>query len=330
MKDIKMSNNCNSNDRESIFRSPQIRKEALRRIITKATSLQETVNDSTIQTLESCMEETDNINSETSLKEKILNQEEVLLDSEMMSISSKVLKQCTRTLTRNVCSYNHVEFAQKIVQYVKQLADIEPEIPNWSYLETEVAKCFKTTPQYSTLLGFMRNLSSFHNQCYKTINLFVCLFLGILAPLEKKEVKRKPIVKEAKAQMKRPKNVDTVDKEEESLEQTVKMKEFITRYCRTHRKPLDFFLLILHPTDFGKTIENILQISFLVKDGKVKVTKDNSGILVVQPCTKDVIAQTKARKNPNIQNIVYLTMDQWKMLKNTYQLEKPMIDFENE
>ncbi|XP_076160752.1 SMC5-SMC6 complex kleisin component Non-SMC element 1 isoform X4 [Ptiloglossa arizonensis] len=305
VKDIKMSNNCNSNDRESIFRSPQIRKEALRRIITKATSLQETVNDSTIQTLESCMEETDNINSETSLKEKILNQEEVLLDSEMMSISSKVLKQCTRTLTRNVCSYNHVEFAQKIVQYVKQLADIEPEIPNWSYLETEVAKCFKTTPQYSTLLG-------------------------ILAPLEKKEVKRKPIVKEAKAQMKRPKNVDTVDKEEESLEQTVKMKEFITRYCRTHRKPLDFFLLILHPTDFGKTIENILQISFLVKDGKVKVTKDNSGILVVQPCTKDVIAQTKARKNPNIQNIVYLTMDQWKMLKNTYQLEKPMIDFENE
>lgn len=45
----------------------------------------------------------------------VLNQEEVLLDSEMMSISSKVLKQCTRTLTRNVCSYNHVEFAQKIV-----------------------------------------------------------------------------------------------------------------------------------------------------------------------------------------------------------------------
>lgn len=43
------------------------------------------------------------------------NQEEVLMDSEMMSITSKVLKQCSRSLTKLVCSYNHVEFAEKIV-----------------------------------------------------------------------------------------------------------------------------------------------------------------------------------------------------------------------
>ena len=37
------------------------------------------------------------------------------MDSEMMSISSNVLKQCTRSLTKRVCSYNHIEFAQKLV-----------------------------------------------------------------------------------------------------------------------------------------------------------------------------------------------------------------------
>ncbi|XP_076241804.1 SMC5-SMC6 complex kleisin component Non-SMC element 1 isoform X2 [Calliopsis andreniformis] len=300
-----MSRNSSSDERSSILRSPQERKEILRNIITRTESLQESIGDNTIKTLESCMEETDTINSETSLQEKIHNQEEVLLDSEMMNISSKILKQCTRSLTKSVCSYNHVEFAQRVVQYLQQLPDVESERPDWSLLEIQVAKCFKRTPSYSTLLG-------------------------TLAPLEKKEVnKRKPIVKETHAQIKRPENVTTVDKEEVGLEQTVKMKDFITRYCKTHRRPLDFFQLILHPQDFGKTIENMLQISFLVRDGKVKLSKDSAGMLVVQPCTKDMINQVKAEKIPNIQNVMYLNMEQWKTLRDTYRLEKPMIDFDS-
>ena len=87
--------------------------------------------------------------------------------------------------------------------------------------------------------------------------------------------RRKPVVREPQAAIKRPENVVTVDKEEESLEQTVKMKGFITRYYKTNREPIDFFKLILHPTDFGKTIENMLQISFLVRDGQVKISKGN-------------------------------------------------------
>lgn len=94
--------------------------------------------------------------------------------------------------------------------------------------------------------------------------------------MEKKEVnRRKPIVREAQVQIKRPDNIVAAEKEEESLEQTVKIKEFISKYYRTHRKPLDFFKLVLHPNDFGKTIQNILQISFLVRDGKVKISKGN-------------------------------------------------------
>ncbi|XP_031773159.1 non-structural maintenance of chromosome element 4 isoform X2 [Apis florea] len=298
------TNNSMSDENTTISRSPQKRKEILRKIITRAQSLQESINDETIKTLELCMEETDNINSETSIEEKVHNQEEVLMDSEMMHISSNVLKHCTRSLTKVVCSYNYIEFAKKIVQYVKQLPDVEPETPDWSLLESRVIKCFKRTPQYSTLLG-------------------------TLTPLEKKEInKKKPAVKEAQAQIKRPDNVVTIEKEEEGPEETVKMKEFISKYYKIYRKPLDFFKLILHPNDFGKTIQNILQISFLVRDGKIKITKDASGILVVQPCTKDMTAQMKTGNIENIQNVMYLNMEQWKILKNIYQLENPLIESE--
>ncbi|XP_006618409.1 non-structural maintenance of chromosome element 4 [Apis dorsata] len=299
------TNNSMFDENTTISRTPQKRKEILRKIITKAQSLQESINDETIKTLELCMEETDNINSETSIEEKVHNQEEVLMDSEMMHISSNVLKHCTRSLTKVVCSYNHVEFAKKIVQYVKQLPDVEPETPDWSLLESQVIKCFKRTPRYSTLLG-------------------------TLTPLEKKEInKKKPAkVKETQAQIKRPDNVVTIEKEEEGPEETVKMKEFISKYYKIYRKPLDFFKLILHPNDFGKTIQNILQISFLVRDGKIKITKDASGILVVQPCTKDMTAQMKTGNIENIQNVMYLNMEQWKILKNIYRLENPLIESE--
>lgn len=286
------------------LRSPQERKEILRRVITEAETLKENVNEKTIKTLELCMEKADTINAETTIDEKINNQEEVLLDSEMVNISSKVLKHCTRSLTKGIRSYNYAEFAEKLVLYVQRLPDTELELPNWSLLEPQIIKHFYRTPTYNPLTGLLR-------------------------PIENKEVtKRRTIVRDAQAPLKRPENVVTVDKEEEGLEQTTLIKNFITRYYKTHRKPLDFFHLVLHPTDFGKTIENILQISFLARDGNIKITKNNMGILMVQPSSKEAVAQVKkSEQNINTQNVIYLNMEQWKTLKDAYRLERPMIEF---
>ncbi|KAG7210412.1 hypothetical protein KM043_011944 [Ampulex compressa] len=303
-----------TNDRKSSSsslsstRSPHQRKETLRNFIARTEVLQENVNDKTIHDLQQFMDEADNINLETSLDEKINNQEEVVLDSKMMNISSKVLTRCTRSLTNSMCAYDYVEFAEKLIQYVNQLADTETETPNWSLLEQQVTKCFKITPSYSVLLG-------------------------ALEPIPEKEIsKKKPHVKEGQVQVKNPEKIMAINKEEKSVEETVdKIRRIITRYCKTHHKPLDFFRLILHPTDFGKTVENILYTSFLVRDGNVKLIKNESGVLVIQLSSKEMISQAKkAEKSINIQNVMTLNMEQWRVLKDTYNLKKPMIDFENE
>lgn len=176
------------------------------------------------------------------------------------------------------------------------------EEPDWSLLEAQATKSLKVTPCYSTLLG-------------------------TLAPLEVKTVKRRQVVREAQAAIKRPKTVTVVEKTEESVEQMVQMRKFVTRYYKTHSKPVDFFKSTLHPTNYGKTIENLLHASFLVRDGRVKLTKDRSEMLVMQPCTKDMTDQINSGKTSNIQNCLSLNMKQWKILNDIYQLEKPMIDF---
>ncbi|XP_078034974.1 SMC5-SMC6 complex kleisin component Non-SMC element 1 isoform X2 [Augochlora pura] len=303
-KEIKMSReSIDSTDSSVNERSSQKRKEILRDIITKAESLSDTLNDSAIETLDMCMEQTDIINLETTIEEKMRNQEQVLLDSEMMSISSRVLQQCTRALTNHMSTYNCEEFARKVLQHLERELNIESEVVDWSYLENRAMKSIKTTPQYSTLLG-------------------------TLVPLERKEIikRKKTAPRDAWAQIRKPENLIVVDKEEEGLERTVKMKVFITRQYKTNHEPLNFFKLVLHPTSFGKTIENILQISFLVRDGKIQVTKDSSGTLIVQPCTKDTIRTTSGQSS-NIQNVVYLNMNQWRVLRDIYRIEKPMINF---
>jgi len=47
--------------------------------------------------------------------------------------------------------------------------------------------------------------------------------------------------------------------------------------------PICFFELVVNPTSFGHTIENIFHLSFLVKDGLVAISLNEHGLPVVEP-----------------------------------------------
>lgn len=163
-------------------------------------------------------------------------------------------------------------------------------------------------------------------------------------PLEKKAIVRKKPEQRIASQVavtvpdKLVPNVNT--KDEDSVERTVrKIKKLITCYCKEAGKPLDFFQLILHPDDFGRSIRNMLYISFLVKDGVVKLKKgiflffqvkfyhfliyytnlmivfiSDHRSLVVEPCRKEVNSQEKRSTNRmGIQNVTSLNMEQWRV-----------------
>lgn len=290
-----------------IIRSSNDRKKVLWKTLSCALSLQERneqldVND--LRTLEEVMKEGNTAVLETSLYDKMKNQEEIFFDSEAINISSKILTKCTKSLTQNISSYNHGEFATKILHHILKLPDTLLENQDWSVLETEITKHIKRVPEYTTLLGS-------------------------LAPLEKKVVNKKIMASKVQAVMKSPENVVVANKDEESIEETVdKIKKFIKYYYKNNEKPLDFFRLILHPDDFSKTIENMLYVSFLVRDGIIKLVKDDTGILVIQLCSKEMILQRKqAGTHVNTQNVMSINMEQWKVLKDVYKLERPMLDF---
>lgn len=100
-------------------------------------------------------------------------------------------------------------------------------------------------------------------------------FTGALQPLPKRTVtKRGPQKRDAHAATKKPENVVATEKNEGSVEETVeKIRKKIIHYQRVHQKQLDYFKLVLDPTDFGRTIENILHVAFLARDGVIQIKK---------------------------------------------------------
>ncbi|XP_071576687.1 non-structural maintenance of chromosomes element 4 homolog A [Temnothorax nylanderi] len=303
------SRNSTSCLNSSNARSSRERKNCLKRALQQTLVLQEVANGSTINKLDEAINEVDHVTSETSIEEKVSNQQEVLIDSQMMTSSSKVLKTCTISLTKRMRDYDHIDFSQKLVKHLQETSG-KSQSPNWSLLERRVTKLFKRIANSSTLLG-------------------------TLDPLEKKIIVRKKPEQRVASQPavtvpdKLVPHANT--KDEDSVERTVrKIKKLITCYCKEAGKPLDFFQLILHPHDFGRTIRNMLYISFLVKDGVMKLKKDQRS-LVVEPYHKEINSQQKRSSNRmGIQNVTSLNMKQWRILKKAYRLEQPMIDFDEE
>lgn len=291
------------------MRSSRERKTRLKRALQQTLVLKEAINDSTVNKLDEAINEVDNVTNETSIQEKVWNQQEVLIDSQMMTSSSIVLKTCTVTLTKRMRDYDYIDFAQKLVKHLQQETSDDIQPTNWSLLETHVTKLFKRIPDYNTLLG-------------------------TLQPLEKKVTIRKKsesrIAQQAKVIVPDKLVLQGNAKEEDSVERTVrKIRKLIVCYYKETQQPLDLFQLILHPDDFGRTIRNLLYVSFLVKDGVVKLNKGDHGSLIVQPLRKEMDSQEKRSPNRTaIQNVVSLNMEQWTVLNKAYKVKQPMIDFD--
>lgn len=298
------SDNENNVSMESNY-SPQQRKAFYRKFLGKTKILQENVSSRTIDTLRNIMVNTDTINADEPDAEKVNHTDEVLLDSEMMSVSSDVLKRCTETLTKDTSPYDHGEFADKILSYLQLRPDTVLDEPHWPILADELLKCLNVTPNYSYLLGTLK-------------------------PLDKKPVvKRKYTPKDAQVATKRPENVQTVDKVEDGVEETVqKIKALVSQYHKNNDEPLHLFKLILNPVDFGRTVENMLHVSFLVRDGYLRLLTDDKGKLIVQPTSKEALAHAKKKGNDvNVQNVMSLRIEQWECLKKVYESREPMINF---
>jgi len=112
-----------------------------------------------------------------------------------------------------------------------------------------------------------------------------------------------------------------------------KVYAIINNLYQQDPQPIDYFELVLHPQSFGHTIENIFHLSFLDKDGLIRIYIGEHGLPLVEPVNQQQREgsggqQQASRPGDNKQQmIVSMTPREWTDLVNVFGLrgKAPMI-----
>ncbi|XP_011301950.1 EP300-interacting inhibitor of differentiation 3 isoform X2 [Fopius arisanus] len=312
---IKMMNSPGSNfinpnsmnARTSIYESPQARHKKLREMLDRTSTLQENATVGSLNILEEAVGEVDVIHND--IDDKIINQDQIVLDSEVMKVSAQVIRGAARSLDEETNSYNAVEFTENLLRYARNLSDETLEAPNWELLGRQIAPMIMPCGSASTLLHCMELMEAgVHQKRSKIVN------------------RRRDALLPAK----KPEKIVAIANDDNPVDKSVdKIAHLIRKYYKRNNEPLNFFKLIVNPHDFGKTVENMLHVSFLVNDGRMALSVGGDGDLFIQPVAKNVFEEQQTSGNAKrIANIPSLTLKTWKLLIDVLEITEPMIDFE--
>jgi hypothetical protein len=126
---------------------------------------------------------------------------------------------------------------------------------------------------------------------------------------------------------KQPENVKRIDKEEDGVEETVHyiMNVFTAAYRRNKNKPICFLKLVIDPDSFGATVENILHVFLIVRDGYVDLSWDEDRLTVKAPVPRDATENRNKYDQEREQMILEIDMQQWEELKKTSEIREAML-----
>jgi len=239
---------------------------------------------------------------------------EAAMDSSTIAQIAQLGKQKARALKTDMFTFNAGEFADKLVVYSGCKRGEEIPEDKWKALGQIVGKHFKRAPSYACMLGtFERTEYIGKEKIARQRN-----------QADKEDfIKNKTKVKE----------LSEVEKTNE--ETTAKMTEHVytllKRFYKAYdEEPLDFFEFTVDPNSFGRTVENIFYLSFLVREGLAKVFLDDDKLPVLEPVDRKrdisgaVVAEAADTRLFN-QVVVSFSHSQWREIVQVWGIDTALI-----
>ncbi|KAF5710664.1 ferric reductase [Fusarium mundagurra] len=91
---------------------------------------------------------------------------------------------------------------------------------------------------------------------------------------------------------------------------------------------IDLMRFVVNPKSFGQTIENMFYVSFLVRDGRVKIDFDEFDLPALEIIERDVEGEEEEPTRHGAakhQAILSMDMETWQDIIDTFDLKEPMI-----
>ncbi|ORY05159.1 Nse4 C-terminal-domain-containing protein [Clohesyomyces aquaticus] len=133
--------------------------------------------------------------------------------------------------------------------------------------------------------------------------------------------------------------VGHIDKGESNIEEELSQYEedpdeqTFEAACRKHRvykAPegegcVSLFDFAVNPKSFGQTVENLFYISFLIREGSVKVLHDENGLPLLQPCEPHTLQEQREMNLQKHQAVFTMDWPTWKKLIEAFDIKTPLI-----
>ncbi|AEO65171.1 uncharacterized protein THITE_2111901 [Thermothielavioides terrestris NRRL 8126] len=94
---------------------------------------------------------------------------------------------------------------------------------------------------------------------------------------------------------------------------------------------IDLLRFVINPRSFGQTVENMFYVSFLIREGSVKLEFDEDGLPAIAPVRKNSSAEpSRPKATTRHQAIMSIDMATWRDIIDAFDIKEPMIPHREE
>ncbi|XP_060568323.1 non-structural maintenance of chromosomes element 4 homolog A-like [Ruditapes philippinarum] len=241
---------------------------------------------------------------------------EVALDSQAMSMIANIGRMKAQALHTEFVRFQPTEFASKLINFVggqtaSQSESARISALGWARLGKATQPFFKRAPTFQYMLGsFERGPKPVKERQQR-------------APKEKDNIVGKETVPQ---QLKDFKTTDQSEATTEEVERVLQILRDLYQEIGDGKDPLSYFDFVLNPDSFGRTVENIFHVSFLIRDGLAKMVIDNEGLPTIYPVDQAEAQKNKERGSQRRhQTVMSITPGDWKELVKIFKIEEAAI-----
>ncbi|KAK4306734.1 hypothetical protein Pmani_021457 [Petrolisthes manimaculis] len=233
--------------------------------------------------------------------------QEAAMDAQFLKTCGNLVKLNIESSQSNLRVFKPCEFARKLINFVSQDDDMEEQV------QPEVESL-------THLIRFGRAVSGLYKSA-----------IGIEPMASAIEWERPPASQRRKREKENDNNLNitkptqvapSTEEEQGEAEVVARMYKVLKqRYHEAGNTPLCFFSFAVDPKSYSRTVENMFNISLLVREQFAAITEDDNGIPVIAPLH---------RSQPQVggqsqQCLICISHSKWEKIVKLFEIDKAMI-----
>lgn len=242
------------------------------------------------------------------LFEQVAAPQEAVMDARVLKQLSRLCRKQAEQMSSNIAQFRPEEYAEKLITSMTGGGAVTRR--KWVLLGTQTKAMFRRSPCLSYMYGALDT-----------------------TPPPPKEKKAKEVGASQRTRVKdlvetRSTVLQEAEQSDNQTEQVVRhvLKCLVGGFRESDRQPINFFSFVLDPYSFGASVENLFHVSFLIKEGRVKLDVDReSGLPVISPLSTKSRQGEGGEKAAKQQVVLNICMSDWEQMVSNLNITTAMI-----